>query len=239
MATETAGQYVQPVLDINVIDEGRSPKTALSLMRALALNENQAVTYKTLARDMSAGNRAPDVDTIASYIELLERLKLIDNLSGWEPPMHSKARVRARPKRYFCNPSIAAALLEATPDRLLHDTQTLGMLFENLVIRDLRVFLSTYAGLGNSLSYYRDDSGLEVDAIVEHGGRWAGIEIKPSDTKADEGAKSLLALKKKVPSNPAARNSEPTFLAVVVSRGNLSYTRDDGVMVIPASLLGT
>lgn len=86
VATKTAGQYVQPVLDINIIDEGRSPKTALSLMRALALNENQAVTYKTLARDMSAGNRAPDVDTIASYIELLERLELIDNLSGWEPP---------------------------------------------------------------------------------------------------------------------------------------------------------
>ena len=237
-AAETARQYVQSVLDINIIDEGRSPETALSLMRALALNESQAVTHKTLARDMSSGHRAPDVDTIASYIELLGRLKLIDSLNGWEPPMRSKARVRVKPKRYFCDPSIATALLEATPDRLLHDAQTLGMLFENLVIRDLRVFLSTYSGLGNALSYYRDDSGLEVDVIVEHGGRWAGIEIKLSDTKADEGARSLIALRRKVLANPAAQNSEPAFLAVIVGRGSLSYTRDDGVMVIPAALLG-
>ncbi|WP_455138282.1 DUF4143 domain-containing protein [Thermophilibacter sp.] len=152
--------------------------------------------------------------------------------------MRSKARVRVKPKRYFCDPSIAAALLEATPDRLLQDTQTLGTLFENLVIRDLRVFLSTYGGLGNSLSYYRDDSGLEVDAIVEHDGRWAGIEIKLSDTKADEGAKSLLALRRKVLANPAARNSEPASLAVIVSRESPSYTREDAAMVIPASLLG-
>ena len=100
--------------------------------------------------------------------------------------MRSKARVRVKPKRYFCDPSIAAALLEATPDRLLQDTQTLGMLFESLVVRDLRTFLSTYAGLGNSLSYYRDDSGLEVDAIVEHGGRWAGVEVKLSDTRCSQ-----------------------------------------------------
>ena len=238
VAAETASQYVQSVLDINVIDEGRSPETALSLMRALAINESRAVTYKTLAKDMSAGDKAPDVDTIASYIELLERLKLVDGLRGWEPPMRSKARVRVKPKRYFCDPSIAAALLGATPGKLLQDTQTLGMLFENLVVRDLRVFLSTYAGLGNSLSYYRDDSGLEVDAIVEHGGRWAGVEVKLSDTKVDEGAKNLVALKNKVLANPAARNSEPAFLAVIVGRGSLSYTRDDGVMVIPASLLG-
>lgn len=125
--------------------------------------------------------------------------------------MRSKARVRVKPKHYFCDPPIATALLEATPDRLLHDTQALGMLFENLVIRDLRVFLSTYAGLGNSLSYCRDDSGLEVDAIVEHGGRWAGIEIKLSDTKADEGATSLLVLKKKVPSNPQRETAGPRF----------------------------
>lgn len=86
--------------------------------------------------------------------------------------------------------------------------------------------------------YYRDERGLEVDIIVEHDGRWAGIEVKLSDTKADDGAASLLALRKKMLSNPAARNAEPAFLAVVVGRGNLAYTRDDGVLVIPAALLG-
>ena len=237
-AAETAAQYIQSVLDVNVIEDGRSPETAFRLMRALASNVSQAVTYKTLAKDMSAGEAAPDVDTIAAYLGLFDRLKLTEELYGWEPPMRSKARVRVKPKRYFCDPSLPAALLGATPEKLLHDAQTLGMLFENLVIRDLRVFQSTYAGLGNKVSYYRDERGLEVDAVVESEGCWAGIEVKLSDTKADEAAASLKKLRDKVVENPAARGVEPAFLAVVVGRGSLAYTRSDGVLVIPAALLG-
>ena len=112
------------------------------------------------------------------------------------------------------------------------------MLFENLVIRDVSAFVATYAGIGNGVHYYRDERGLEADIIVECGGRWAAMEVKLSDLKADEGAASLLALKNRVLSNPAARNAEPAFLAVVVGRGSMAYTRDDGVMVLPASLLG-
>ena len=237
-AAETASQYIRSVLDVNVIEDGRSPETALALLRALAMNVSQAATYKTLARDASGGESGPDVDTVAAYLDLFDRLKLTEGLHGWEPPMRAKARVRVKPKRYFCDPSLAAALLGATPQALLHDAQTLGMLLENLVIRDLRVFLSTYTGLGNELHYYRDDQGLEVDAVVECGGRWGGVEVKLSDAKADEGAASLKKLRDKVAANPAARNAEPAFLAVVVGRGNLAYTRDDGVMVIPAALLG-
>lgn len=237
-AAETARQYVQSVLDVNVVDERRSPDTARRLLRALALNESQAATYKTLAKDMGYADHVPDDDTIASYLELFTRLMLIEDLRGWEPALRSKSRVRVKPKHYFCDPSLAAALIGATPSRLLRDTQTLGMLFENLVIRDLRVFLSTYAGLGNELWYYRDDRGLEADAIVECGDRWAGIEVKLSDTKADEGAESLLKLRDRVASNLAAKNIEPAFLAVVVGRGSLAYTRKDGVLVIPAALLG-
>lgn len=237
-AAETARQYVQSVLDVNVADERRSPDTARRLLRALALNESQAATYKTLAKDMGYADHVPDGDTIASYLELFARLMLIEDLRGWEPALRSKSRVRVKPKHYFCDPSLAVALIGATPSRLLRDTQTLGMLFENLVIRDLRVFLSTYAGLGNELWYYRDDRGLEVDAIVECGDRWAGIEVKLSGTKADEGAESLLKLRDRVTSNLAAKNAAPAFLAVVVGRGSLAYTRKDGVLVIPAALLG-
>ena len=237
-AAETASQYIQSVLDVNVIEDGRSPEMALALLRAMAMNISQAVTYKTLIKDASDGVSGPDVDTVAAYLDLFDRLKLTEGLHGWEPPMRSKARVRVKPKRYFCDPSLAAALLGATPQKLLRDTQTLGMLFENLVIRDLHVFLSTYSGLGNELHYYRDDQGLEVDAIIEYGGLWGGVKVKLSDTKADEGAASLKKLRDKMTANPAARNAEPAFLAVVVGRGNLAYTRDDGVMVIPAALLG-
>lgn len=207
-------------------------------MRALAANESQAVTYKTLQRDMTEGESAPDVLTIASYLELFDRLHLTEEIRGWEPPMRAKARVRVKPKRYFCDPSLAAALLGATPDRLLSDMQTLGLLFENLVIRDLLVFLSTFPGIDNRLFYYRDEKGLETDAVIESGGRWAAVEIKLSDTKADKAAESLKALRRKVLSNNVGKNPEPVFLAVVVGRGSLAYKRDDGVLVIPASLLG-
>lgn len=152
--------------------------------------------------------------------------------------MRSKARVRVRPKRYFCDPSLAAALLGAAPGRLLGDMQTLGMLFENLVLRDVRVFLSTYGGVDNSVHYFRDEKGLEVDLIVEHDGRWGAIEVKLSDAKAD-GARNLKALERKVLSNPAAQNAAPAFLAVVVGKGSTANTRDDGVAVIPVAALGT
>ena len=152
--------------------------------------------------------------------------------------MRGKTRVRVKPKRFFCDPSLAAVLLGATPERLLHDTQTLGLIFESLVIRDLHVLLSTYSGVGNGLYYYRDEGGLEVDAIVECGPAWAGIEIKLSDIKVDEGAKSLVALRDKLAASSAARHVAPAFLAVVVGRGSLAYTRNDGVMVIPVSMLG-
>ena len=110
-----------------------------------------------------------------------------------------------RPKRYFCDPSLAAALLGATPERLLGDIQTLGMFFENLVLRD---------------------------------GRWGAIEVKLSDAKAGDGAKNLKALERKVLSNPAAQNAAPAFLAVVVGKGSIAYTRDDGVAVISMAALG-
>ena len=100
------------------------------------------------------------------------------------------------------------------------------------------VFLSTYGGIDDSVHYFRDEKGLEVDLIVEHDGRWGAIEVKLSDAKADDGARNLKALEKKVLSNPAAQNAAPAFLAVVVGKGNIAYTRDDGVAVIPRAALG-
>lgn len=239
LAMETAVEYVKSVSSVNVVGEGRSAETALSLMRALAMNAAQAVTYKTLGKDMaSASGSAPSEDTIAVYLDLLKRLYVVEELNGWEPPMRSKARVRVSPKRYFVDPSLAAALLGAAPQKLLQDMQTLGLLFETLVLRDLRVFLSSYSGLGNSISYYRDDKGLEVDAVIEHDGGWAAVEVKLSDAKVDEGARNLIALKDKVLENPGAKNQPPRFLAVIVGKGGVAYQRKDGVLVIPITTLG-
>ena len=95
-----------------------------------------------------------------------------------------------------------------------------------------------YGGVDNSVHYFRDEKGLEVDLIVEHDGRWGAIEVKLSDAKADDGARNLKALERKVLSNPAAQNAAPAFLAVVVGKGGIAYTRDDGVAVIPMAALG-
>lgn len=146
--------------------------------------------------------------------------------------------MRVKPKRYFTDPSLPAALLEADPLMLLRDMQTLGLLFENLVARDLLAFLSTYSGLGNRLSYYRDKKDLEVDFIVEHGRSWGAIEVKLSDTKADEAAENLLRFHQKILNNSAAQNAKPSFLAVIVGRGSMAYQRNDGVDVIPIATLG-
>lgn len=111
-AYETAAQYIQAVLDVNVIEERKSPDVALSLMRALAFNESQAVTYRTLASDMGSSiARTVDDDTVSSYLSLFDRLFITEKLDGWVPPKRAKARVRVKPKRYFADPSLAAALV--------------------------------------------------------------------------------------------------------------------------------
>ena len=116
-----AHQYLQAVLDENVVEEGKSPELAERILRALALNESQAVTYKTLRADMAYGEdgRTASDDTIVSYLEFFKRLHLTEDLCGWEPPLRAKARVRVKPKRYFVDPSLAAALLSATPAPLI------------------------------------------------------------------------------------------------------------------------
>lgn len=147
------------------------------------------------------------------------------------------SRSRA-PQALLLRPVTCGGVAGATPEWLLGDMQTLGMLFENLVLRDVRVFLSTYGGVDNSVHYFRDEKGLDVDLIVEHDGRWGAIEVKLSDAKADDGVRNLKALERKVLSNPAAQNAAPAFLAVVVGKGSIAYTRDDGVAVIPMAALG-
>lgn len=238
LAALTAEQYVTTSLSENIIDEGKSEHMAQAVMKALAVNSSRAVTNKTLISDSSYGDsNAPSEPTLMSYVDMLKRFYVIEELKGWEPPMRSKARVRVKPKRYFVDPSLAAALLDATPDRLMNDMQTLGDLFENLVMRDLQVYLSTFGGLGNGLSYYRDESGLEVDFVIEHAGKWGAVEVKLSDAKVDAAAASLLKLRDKVTANKAAKNAAPAFLAVVVGKGSLAYKRPDGVCVVPVASL--
>jgi predicted AAA+ superfamily ATPase len=240
LALETAPEYIESILDTSVQRLGKDRNTTLKTMKALAVNLTQAPTYKTLQADMRQGDvdATPSIPTIDSYLDVLRKLFLIEDLYGWEPPLISKRRVRTKPKRYFVDPSIAAALLNATPDALLRDTQTLGKLFETLCLRDLRVYLSALGGLGNEVFYYRDEKGLEADAVIQMGdGRWGAFEVKLSDTKIDESVANLRRIKDKMVANPSARLPEPSFLAVLVGKGTIAYTRADGVLVIPVATL--
>jgi len=239
-ALETPREYIKSVLDIGVKSLNKSPATAHKLMLALSLNLAQSVTYKVLARDTASGDEEamPSVPTIEAYLDVLKDLFLIEDLGGWEPPLISKRRVRTKPKLFFVDPSLAAALLGATPVTLIRDMQTLGKLFESLCIRDLRVYLSALPGIDNRISYYLDDKGLEIDAVIQlDDGRWGAFEIKLSDAKVDEAADCLNRFADKITANKEARVRAPEFLAVLIGKGDLAYQRNDGVLVIPAATL--
>ncbi|MCL2877361.1 MAG: DUF4143 domain-containing protein [Acidobacteria bacterium] len=239
-AMETPREYIKSVLDVGASSLSRSPAVTHKLMTALSLNLTQPVTYKVLARDMALGDEdaLPSIPTIEAYLDLLKNLFLIEDLTGWEPPLISKLRVRTKPKRFFVDPSLPAALLGATPITLLRDMQTLGKLFESLCIRDLRVYLSVLPGIGNQINYYLDDKGLEIDAVIQLGdGRWGAFEIKLSDAKIDEAAGCLNRFVDKITANKAARVKAPEFLAVLIGKGDIAYRRRDGVFVIPIATL--
>ena len=240
-ALETSAEYVRSILDVNIPKLGLNPEIMRVLMKALAMNVAQAPTYETLMKDMSYGDEGVSISapTLKRYVDELKSLYLIDDLEGWEPSLRAKSRVRTKPKRYFVDPSLPSALLGATPAVLARDTQTLGDLFETLVIRDLRVYLESMGGT-NRIAYYRDEKGLEVDVILELvDGRWAAVEIKLSDLKVmEKNVDKLHAFKEKVCGNPLSQVREPEFMAFIVGRGDIAYRRDDGILVLPIATLG-
>lgn len=234
------GEYVRQYLDATFDQDvmrskrGRDGRVARATALSLARNLAQAVTAATVAADIGRAE-----STATDYIGLLRDLYLVEEVRGWDAPVRSKSRLRVKPKYYFCDPSVPAALLGMTAPRILEDSQTFGLLFESLVQRDLSAYMEASPLSGpDPLHYYRDSDGLEVDFVLElSDGRWGAVEVKVGEAKADDGAAALLRLRAKVGSNPAARNPEPSFLAVVTSAG-VAHRRPDGVYVVPIGALG-
>ncbi|MDR1953951.1 MAG: AAA family ATPase, partial [Clostridiales Family XIII bacterium] len=141
---EIATQYLDTLLTVSVPHEGKKEGIARKLLASLARNLGQAVTYKTIAKDMGDSKDSAENEythyLIDTYLELFEDQYFIENLNGWDAPIKSKSRLRTKPKRYFVDPSLTAATLSVTPDRLLDDMQLFGNLFEELCIRDLRIY---------------------------------------------------------------------------------------------------
>ncbi len=238
-------EYVALICENGVVRLGGSPDIAERLCLSLARNLGQSATNSTLARDvyaLSSKTVPSDVEMrrVSEHLSILTDVYMVDEIAGWVPSTRSPLRMRTKPKRFFADPSIAVAILGTSTELLLEDAQTFGLVFENLCMRDLDVYArSIPEASAHPVKYYRDDSGLEVDAIVElNDGRWGAFEMKLNPQKADEAAKALLRMKAKVLKNKAAQGREPEFLAVLTGTGDGAYKRTDGVLVIPIRALG-
>lgn len=233
-ALGTARDYVDAVCneDISRIDGvTRNPDRARALLRSYARNLCSQASDATLRDDLQSIGESMSQPTFASYIDALVDIFVIEDVRAWSPRLRSKTAIRTSPTRCFVDPSIAVAALGASPDHLLHDLRTFGLLFEALCIRDLRVYVEA---LGGNLYHYRDKSGLEADAVVVlDDGRWGLIEVKMGPSRIDEGATSLLTLAGKLDTQAMG---EPSFLAVVCTE-QYAYTRKDGVSVVPLGCL--
>jgi len=212
----------------------RDPGKVGMLLRSLARNVSTHVANTTLAADAGGADGPLSDDTVRDYMAALERLMIVEDQPAWAPHLRSRSILRKSPRRHFVDPSLAVAALRAMPRRLLEDLELFGLLFESLVVRDLRV----YAQASDARVFqYRDNTGLEVDAIVEAGdGRWIALEIKLASggEPVEEGASSLLKFAGRVDTR---KSGEPAALGVIVATG-YAYVREDGVAVIPVGTLG-
>ena len=213
----------------------RDPDKVGRLLRSLARNVATPVAMSKLAAEVGGDGRALNADTVAEYLDALDRLMIVENQPAWSPHLRSRTTLRAAPVRHFVDPSLAVAALRATPERLTADLEFLGLLFESMVIRDLRVYAQAADA---QVFHYREKEGLEVDAVVEAAdGRWAAFEIKLGERWIEEGAKNLRKLARRMAHSD---HDKPVALAVIVPSGYGHTGNKDGfdVGVIPIGALG-
>lgn len=243
-AQTVAREYLRLFFTESAPAAGRDGEVTSRVVASLARNLGQAATYRTVIADMYGGEDDPasliSEDTLASYLSFLRQSYLVEEVPGWVPQSRSRKRLATKPRRYLADPSLAAAQLGMGPEALLRDWQTFGLLFEAMCVRDLTVFARALPDVGfEPVRYYRDDSGLEADAVVELAdGRWAAFEFKVSEDKVADGVASLLRLRRKLCENPRARVREPEFTAVVTGLSRYARRTEEGVYVVPLRCLG-
>ena len=231
-----ARNYVSAVVnaDISRVDGvERNPARINRLMQSLARNVSTAAALKTITDDV-AGNGEGDINsnkTVISYLNALRRMFVVEDLPAWSPFMRSKTALRTSSKRHFADPSIAAVLLRASPEKLMEDFNTFGLLFESLCIRDLRVYAQANDGY---VYHYRDKNGLEADAIVElFDGRWGAVKIKMGAKETDKAIDNLIKLRNKIDTD---KMGEPSFM-MVLTAGEYAHPYRDGVHIVPIGCL--
>ena len=230
-------QYIDAIIEDDVfrIDGVKRNKDKMKLLlRSLARNETTTATNLSLAKDVRENDDSEiDKGTIADYLDIFKRLFIIDNQKPFSTNIRSSVRVKQSEKRHFCDPSLACALLNASPEMLINDLQTLGFLFEALCERDLKIYAESF---GASLYHYQDYDNKEIDAVIElKNGEWCAFEIKLGANQIDDAAKNLLEIDKKIRNDP--KGKPPKILCVICGLSNAAYKRPDGVYVVPITAL--
>ena len=230
-------EYLDEVRHVQINGDStrsRNPMLVERLMISLARNTAATVPVSRLAAD-GGGEQPLNHQTARAYLDALHQLFVIEDQPAWATHLRSRSRLAKSPKRHFADPSLAAAVLRASPSALLGDLETCGLLFESLVVRDLRVYAEA---ADCDVSHYRLDSGVEADAIVSRRfeGEWIAVEVKlsPAPDSIDAAAASL---RRAVDSIDTARAGAPAALLVVTPAG-YAYTRPDGISVAPITALG-
>ncbi len=229
-------EYLRAVVDDDIYRvDGikRDSRKLWLLLRSLARNESTTATNRSLKNDIKEiDDEDIDVETVATYLDIFNRLFLTDNQQPFSARLRSSVRVKQAEKRHFCDPSLACSLLKATPERLIGDLQTFGFLFEALCERDLKIYAESF---GAQLYHYQDYAGNEIDAVVElPDGGWCGIEIKLGANKIEEAAANLLRIQNEIAKDGGRK---PNALCVLCGLSNAAYQRPDGVFVVPITSL--
>ena len=212
----------------------KKPEVLKMIVRSYARHISTEAAISTIIADVRQNNeRTMDPKTFDDYLEALKDLYVIEDMPAWNPSIRSKTSIRSTPTRHFIDTSIACRAMGVMPEDLLLDLESFGLFFEDMAVRDLRVYAET---LGGEVRHYRDNAGLECDAVVHlEDGRWGAVEIKlGGDDLVEAGANSLKTLKSKI--EEKSDEKSPSFLLVLTAVGG-AYKREDGVFVAPINLL--
>lgn len=235
IALKQAYDYFDAVVesDISTVDGvNRNPQRVKLLMRSFSRFIASDAKIRNIREDMVSNELdSLNEDTIISYINALKRIFVVEDLPAWSPNLRSRTAIRTSDTRHFVDPSIAVASLGIGPNDLLNDLNTMGLFFESMCVRDLRVFAEALDG---TVYHYRDKTGLECDAVIHlRNGSYALIEVKLGDSDINNAANNLISLKDKIDTD---RMKSPSFLMVLTGT-EFGYKREDGVYVVPLGCL--
>lgn len=237
IALDGAYNYCESIIntDMSKVDGiTRSPERVRNLMKSYSRNIGTSASNETIREDMIKNDSLSlDTDTVVSYVNALKKLFVVEDTSAWNPNLKSKTTVRTSDTRYYVDPSIATASLGLRPKDLINDLNSFGFIFENLCIRDLKIYADSING---NVYHYRDSSDLEVDAVIHlRNSSYGLVEIKlGGDKLIEEGANSLLKLKEKI---DTTKMKKPSFLMILTATGSYAYQREDGIYIVPIGCL--